>query len=312
MKSENESSFQNIKYILLIFFLCMNLKINRKKDNEIKVCLCTLGKKENRYAREFVIHYKKLDVDKIFIYDNNDISGEKFEEVIKDYIDSGFVEILNWRGKEKQIMNIMNDCYSKNNLDYDWLIFYEFDEFIYLKDFTSIKSFLNDYRFNYCKKIQLNWIFHTDNNLLYYDSRPLSVRFPEREIKARNKKTGGLSTIKSIIRGGIKNMIIECIHRLKIDLKGCDGFGRKMKLIGIETDKCDYEYYYIDHFYCKSTEEFIDKVNKGCSLYADDRNYKLARIKTYLGYNKVTLEKIQMIENLTGFNLTEYKIFNIT
>ena len=74
-------------------------------------------------------------------------------------------------------MNIMNDCYSKNNMDYDWLIFYEFDEFIYLKDFTSIKLYLNDYRFNYCKKIQLNWIFHTDNNLLYYDSRPLSVRF---------------------------------------------------------------------------------------------------------------------------------------
>ena len=73
-------------------------------------------------------------------------------------------------------------------MNYDWLIFYEFDEFIFLKDFTSLKSYLNDNRFLYCKKIYLNWILHTDNNLLYYDNRPLSVRFPEREEKARGKK----------------------------------------------------------------------------------------------------------------------------
>lgn len=43
--------------------------------------LMSLGKDENRYAREFIEYYKKLEVDKIFIYDNNDISGEKFDYV---------------------------------------------------------------------------------------------------------------------------------------------------------------------------------------------------------------------------------------
>ena len=76
----------------------------------------------------------------------------------------------------------------KNNMNYDWLIFYEFDEFIFLKDFTSIKIYLADTRFSHCKKIYLNWIFHTDNNLLYYDNRPLSIRFPEREKKQEEKK----------------------------------------------------------------------------------------------------------------------------
>ena len=300
--------FLKLILLLILIFIFDNLKmITEKKNNELKVCLCTLGKDENRYAREFVQHYKNLNVDKIFIYDNNDLLGEKFEDVLNDYINSGFVEILNWRGKKKQILNIMNDCYLKNNMNYDWLIFYEFDEFIFLKDFTNIKSYLNDHRFDNCKKIQLNWIFHTDNNLLYYDNRSLSERFPEREIKARGKKKGGLSTIKSIVRGGIKNMKIKCIHRLSIDLKGCNGFGEEIELIGIETKKSDFEYYYIDHYYCKSTEEFIDKVNKGCPLYEKDRNYKLARIKTYLGYNKVTLEKVNMIEKFTGFNLSKYK-----
>ena len=137
----------------------------------------------------------------------------------------------------------MNDCYLNNYIKYDWLIFYEFDEFIFLKDFKSIKTFLNDLRFYNCKKIELNWIFHTDNNLLFYDNRSLALRFPEREIKARGKKTGGRSTIKSIIRCGIQNMKIDCIHILSLDIKGCNGFGKKIKLIGIETNKCDYEKY---------------------------------------------------------------------
>ena len=232
----------NIISIIYLIRICKNISwippptfglkiksVDRKSDNEIKVCLCTLGKDENRYAREFVEYYKKLEVDKIFIYDNNDISGEKFDYVLKEYIESGFVELLNWRGKTKQILNIMNDCYLNNNKKYDWLIFYEFDEYIFLKDFKSVKAFLNDLRFDKCKKIQLNWILHTDNNLLYYDNRPLSIRFPEREAKAREKKTGGISGIKSIIRGRIKNIKIKCVHNLDSDIKGCNGFGKKRK-----------------------------------------------------------------------------------
>ena len=59
-----------------------------------RVCLCTVAKEENKYIREFVEHYKKYDIDKIYIFDNNDKNGEKFEEVINDYIKIGFVEFL--------------------------------------------------------------------------------------------------------------------------------------------------------------------------------------------------------------------------
>ena len=83
-------------------------------------------KKENRYIREYVEHYKKYDVDKIYLYDNNYINGEKFEDVINDYINKGYVEIFNWRRQILPIFKIMNDCYIRK---YDQLIFYELDEF---------------------------------------------------------------------------------------------------------------------------------------------------------------------------------------
>ena len=115
-----------ITFILLTFFLCLNRfldAMDNKNDlniynnietvkndiNNIKICLFTPGKQENKYIREFIQFYEKMGVDKIYLYDNNNIDGEKFEEVINDYINNGFVEISDWKGKDKQLINMMND-----------------------------------------------------------------------------------------------------------------------------------------------------------------------------------------------------------
>ena len=167
------------KIHLLPFDKIKNIKNEKQIIPNIKVCVCTLAKLENRYIREFVQHYESYGVDKIFLYDNNDINGEKFEEVIDDYIKKGFVEVFNWRGKYQAMKRIMNDCYNQNNNNYDWLIFYEIDEYIHLYNYTNVKLFLNQAKFANCQQILLNMVCHTDNNQLYYKNEPLKKRFPE-------------------------------------------------------------------------------------------------------------------------------------
>ena len=90
-----------------------------KCNETICVCVCTIGKMENRYIREFVEHYKKYGIYKIFLYDNNDLDGEKFEDVISDYINDDFVEVINIRGKLTPQFEFYNDCYHKNYDNYD-------------------------------------------------------------------------------------------------------------------------------------------------------------------------------------------------
>ena len=186
------------------------------------------------------------------------------------------------------------------------MIFYDIDEYIYLKDFNNIKLYLGDKRFYKCERIHLNWIFYTDNNLLYYDNRSLAVRFTERQPSTRGVKSGGSQGIKSIIRGYKKNVIIKNIHYLSKKFKVCDGFGNRTKTTGIVTLNSDFEYYYINHYYCKSTEEFIDKIMKTDVLFKNPN--KIAKIKTYFGYNIITKEKIDLIENRTKINLTQFRI----
>lgn len=198
-------------------------------------------------------------------------------------------------------MSIMTDCYQKNYDKYDWIIFYEIDEFLNLHNYTNVKYFLNEKKFKECQLIYLNLLLHTDNNQLYYEKKPLSVRFPE-IVPISNT----YFEVKSILRGHIPNITINCIHTINKEYKNCNGYGHQNMINNIWSTEPDYKRYYIDHYYCKSTEEFIDKINRGDPLYNTDK-YKMDRIEKYSKQIILTKEKIEMIENRTGLSLLKYK-----
>ena len=76
-------------FLFLLFYLYFHLKIKKNVlkipfsqespgKNDTKICICTLGKEENLYVREYLEHYFNLGINKVYISDNNDINGEKF------------------------------------------------------------------------------------------------------------------------------------------------------------------------------------------------------------------------------------------
>ena len=298
------SLFKIKKYILFILFfliIIINKTYYLLKKN-IQICLCTLGKEENKYVREYISHYFKFGVDKIFIYDNNDIDGESFNTIINDYIQNKYVEVLNFRGIKKVQFKTMNHCYKNNFLKYDWLIFYDMDEFIYLKNIFNLKIFLNKPIFNKCHSIRLNNIFHSDNNNLHYINKPLSERFPE---IIRNMKK---YPIKTILRGNITGIKIANVHWLSKNkkIKACNGFGNIVKKIVFYADKVDKKKYYINHYCFKSTEEFINKIKRGSAVFGLKKRMYI-KIRFYFAFNKITLNKINYIEKSTGLNLNIFR-----
>ena len=124
------------KYIILIFklnilFFLVLICNNFFNENKTKTSLCIIAKQENKYIKEFVHYYKKLKINKIFLYDNNDLNGEHLEDVLSKYIKNNFVEIINYRGKYKPQKQAYNHCYINNNKDYNWMTFYDADEYLY-------------------------------------------------------------------------------------------------------------------------------------------------------------------------------------
>ena len=159
-------------------------------------------KLENLYIQEFMDYYKKLGYNHIFIYDNNEINGERFEDVIQNEIDKRFVSIINYRGdKEKPQFRAFIDCYEKNNKNYDWLSFFDIDEYLVLKPKNiKIQQYLNNVRFKYCQNVKFNWMIYTDNDKLHYENKSVQERFTKPllnisvNIHVKSTVRGNLST----------------------------------------------------------------------------------------------------------------------
>ena len=62
-------------------------------------------------------------------------------------------------------------------------------------------------------------------------------------------------------------------------------------------ENSDSKYYYIDHYFSKSTEEFVDKVKKGSAVNGDRQDFKMFRIFRYFNINMLKPEKVKYILN---------------
>lgn len=177
------------------------------------------------------------------------------------------------------------------------------DEFIFLKDYRNVKLYLNNKNFYECKAIYLNEVIHLDNNQIFYNNRTLAERFKEIEFNASK------IMVKTILRGKIPNINITNNHviNLNFHLKTCNGFGNKMILQGIHTLNPDFKYYYFDHYYYKSAEEYLNKIKRGSCFWGNLRLINLLWLSHYFEYNKITIEKINYFENQTGIKLNNIR-----
>ena len=298
-----EVTLKNILITILVFLYIIlydNVTIN-EKIKKTKLCLCVAGKKENLYAKEYVNHYKKLGYNHIYIYDNNDINDEKFEDVLQDEINSNFVSVINYRGKKRIQCDAYKDCYEKYSQQYDWLSFFDFDEFLEV-DAKNIQEFINNKRYEKCINIKINFLFYSDNELLYYDNRSLEERFTTPLYNHRSN-----NVIKITVRGGLKInywSIGCCVHSSQMKCNSCNSAGDLIDYKTIINNPPNYQYAKLKHYYTKSTEEYLIKSSKGSAsndVHWDEKRKKY-KYKLYFYYNKRTKEKENPLKKL--FNLT--------
>lgn len=286
-----------------ILFIILIIKIIRY----MKTLLCSIGRMENKYIREWVEYNKNLGFTNIVLYDNNYDGEEDFTDVIGDYIESGYVILKNYRNKKVCQLQAYNECYSEYNKKYDWIAFFDCDEFLTFTKKNTIEEYLSQMYFNRYDMIHINWRCYGDSDLVRNDGRPLLERFTEPipDDKPVAYRFPENNHIKSIIRGGLKNVtykvnphtpqtVNKCCNNRGISCNGASAF-----------EKFNFSEAYLRHFSTKTIEEYCDKLKRGFpdGLWNLDKMGEHLLETRFFRYNKVTQEKLDVIKEVLGIEM---------
>ena len=270
----------------------------RQKKTEAfnqKIALCTIGRMENQYIREYVLHYKALGFNKIFLYDNNYDGEERFEIVIGDLIKQGFVELIDYRNKPIAQVQAYNDCYQKHGDEFDWIAFFDADEFLIVKK-TDIHSLLYSARKEFDCML-FNWMVMTDNGQVYNTQRPLMERFTTpmdfnkcigyKDIPENNH-------VKSIVKGGLKNIRFVNPHLPLTPIRCCNPKLEVMQQSPLLP--YDHSVAYLKHFQFKTIEEFVqNKLKRGTPDRGYDDFINSKPMDNFFKVNEKTQDKLDYI-----------------
>ena len=263
----------------------------------MKLTVCGIAKRENKYINEWVKHYVSLGFDHIYLYDNNEFAYP----YVGNYIDKDLlskVTILDWRGK-KDIAILSKaylDCYY--HTDFDWCLFCDIDEF--LVGISEIHEFFNTPKFNNFEQIRVMWEYFGDDEVIERDETIPVMEFFKVKLTNDNHHNVG----KFFLRSGLKLQDIEphfAWGENRTALKTCFPSGEpNFKSATTLYIKPQGEYQktetvYLNHYMTKTLKEFLDqKYNTPdvmVQLFMQPR-----KLDYYWHLNKKTPEKLAYIE----------------
>ena len=275
----------------------------------MKTLVCCIGKNENRYVREYVEWYKKIGLTHIRLYDNNDIDGERFEDSIGDYINSGFVELVDYRGKVQCQLQAYEECYKELGGEYDWILFIDCgDEYLHLVNHKTITDFLSDDMFKDYDMLHLNLMTFGDCGHLTYEDKPLIERFP-RPIPFDTKVAYDFpenAHVSSIVRGGLKEVLFRSTPHTPYpnNLRCCNDVGEEVNS-NSPFSNISFRNAFFRHYTTKTAEEYCNKMRRGFpdQIWDNSRIANLVETR-FFRTNEVTKEKVELFKRELGVDMS--------
>jgi len=270
----------------------------------MEVFICAMAKNEHRYINEWVEHYVNLGIDKIYLYDNDDLDSPS----IKDYIDSKYlpkVVIKNIRGqhREKLQQAIYTGFYIKYGKTFDWCLFCDIDEFLF--GISDFHSWLSQPQFWDTKQIRVKWKLFGDDDLICRDMNKKVVDSFHKEVtQSLHRNLINIGNLekqgKMIVRGGLDNVNISSPHFASFStrnniLPSVLPSGKPCySKVAIEEDYSK-EQVFLHHYMTKSLKEFIEqKIGRTDAVYGT----RYLNMDYYWRINKETQDKLDYLSSL--------------
>ena len=270
----------------------------------MKVYVCALAKNEHLYINEWVAHYVNLGVDKIYIYDNDDIGAKDIYKCI-DRKYSKHLVFVDIRGKHYN--NIQGKMYSEfynfHKHNFDWCLFCDIDEF--LVGIDNIKTFFSQPQFKNTYQIRVKWRLFGDDNLIERDmSKGVMETFKKEITHSLRWDLERKSTLeiqgKSIVKGHLNGIVFKSVHFANFIqsnriLPSVLPSGRPCNSGVAIMEDYSKEKVFLNHYMTKSLSEFINqKIGRGDAVFGN----RQIKMEYYWRINKKTKKKMDYLKGM--------------
>jgi tetratricopeptide (TPR) repeat protein len=216
--------------------------------------LCLICKDENDYLPEWLDYHILMGVDRFYIYDNE--SQVSLRKTLKDYIERGWVVVVDISGKAMQLY-AYDHCLQTFGSHTFWMGFIDTDEFLVPKTSPDLKELLKEYE-KYAGLAVSSLFFGSSGHV----TRPA-----EGQIAAYTRRTHATfkenEMVKSIVQPRLTLMPNSphdftfeegawCVNEgfLRVDGQRFPNHTEKIQL---------------NHYYCRSENEIDQKLRRGNS-----------------------------------------------
>jgi hypothetical protein len=205
----------------------------------MRTAIACIAKNEDLYIKEWADYHLALGFDKVVVV-ANDWDYEPHRNEIMTF------KIPSFEYKIQMQCLAYNTLVERFRGIYDWVAFYDVDEYLCLKKHSNIKDFIKSFYPYKPKSIAVNWAFFGDNGLEKVDEDySLLNRFTKRQENADKH-------IKVIVNTKYKHIFNEQPHSSNLDW-----VDQSFKTgTGPFNEGGSIDVAQINHYWCKTKEEY--------------------------------------------------------
>jgi glycosyltransferase involved in cell wall biosynthesis len=225
----------------------------------MKVCLVAIAKNEGRFLPEWLAHYLSLGLDQIFLFDNE--SSDQTAQVLEAAGRSFPVTRIAWRCREEVSPQLTAYRYALKKLarGFDWICFFDCDEFLVLRVDEDIHEFLQ--RFDRSVgALAINWLSFGSSGRVKNDYALVADAFRKgsRRHWGNNRHIKTIARVPAILSMGIHDCVLKrgaYIHP--------DGQPLVMPVARGIANRIDHSLAQLNHYQIKSKADFDEKIQRG-------------------------------------------------
>lgn len=254
--------------LIIIFVVVFFAKIEAAH----RLSICTIFQDEAPFLREWIEFHKLQGVEHFYLYNNK--SQDDFAQVLKPYIISKQVTLVNWpysykAGETKEWLKIQKgaymDCIKKFGSSTKWLAIIDTDEFLFCPSGESLVTFLKSY--TQYGGVCVNWLVFGTSNVQTVPKGSLMIELltncssPDHP---RNRQTKSIVQPKYVVKCPSPHFCTFSEGRFTVN-------ANKEKVVGLNNRNVVHDAIRINHYWTRTEDYFLEKK---CQSRQNRRQYE--------------------------------------